>query len=205
MALSLICPKCRSAITSTSMPPRVGLTMPARCPRCGDVDAFILHSGAEAEGDWAKETEPTKEVEEEADVLASVIPAVGALYVLGNAKEVTKLIVLRLISFGLLFILFGGTFAISLSNPYFAVLASCAFILLAHASFTLSDRLNPSAIIKKYDIFVFFGLSAWLLVILGPLLAFEILLLALSPIFFLVDLVIAVVAFTAILEKKTNA
>ena len=209
MTRSVLCPKCKSLLPLPFRPRDAGVRVSVLCPKCDrQVDRLIVDSGPplKNKGDRAEEAEPSEDVvEEEAEVVASTVPGLGALYVLGNTKEVAKLVGLRLISFGLLFLLFGGTFAINLSNPYFLIAASCVFILLGHIGCFISDKVNFSAIIKDWDVLSVFVLCAYILFILVPLVLLEILLLAINPLFILLDLVIAVVLFTALAEKKSNS
>jgi hypothetical protein len=208
MTRSVLCPKCKSLLPFPFRPRDAGVRVNVLCPNCDrQVDGLIVDPGPplKNEGGWAKETEPTKEVEEEAEVIASAVPGIGALYVLGNTKEVAKLLGLRLLSFTALFLLFGGTFTVHQFNPYFLVAASCIFILLGHICCLISDRVKFPTIIKDWDILSFFTLSVFIVFILLPLLVFEVLLLTINPLFFLLDLVIAVVLLTTLGEKKPNA
>lgn len=207
MARAVLCPKCKSLLPLPFRARDVGSWISVSCPKCKrQVDGLITESEPSKgnEGGWAKQIEPTKEMEEEAEIIASTIPGVGALYALGNTKEVAKLIGLRLLSFAILFLFFGGTLAVHLSNPYFLVAVSCVFILLAHISCLVSDKVDFPAIIKDWDVVFIFPLCAYVLFILVPLVVFEILLLAINPLFILLDLVIAVLLFTALAEKKAN-
>jgi hypothetical protein len=198
MTLALLCPKCKSIIHASFVRPKSKLTIPASCPKCGDVDAFIVESGrAKGGANWARDAEPTTLEDEEVELMGSIIPAGGALFSIGNSLHVARFIGLRLLFFGAAFLIFGDYGPMNLQNPYLLVLGSSIFLLLSHIVYLIGGRLNLLSFIREFDFMgfsaIFLGVLA--LAVVGPLLVFEVLLIAFNPLFFLIDAGVSVISF----------
>ncbi|MFH0884942.1 MAG: hypothetical protein V1861_04490 [Candidatus Micrarchaeota archaeon] len=196
MTRALICPRCRTIIPGAFYPPKAKLAMAATCPKCGDVEAMIVELGRETRGGkWAKDVEPTELEDQETELISSIIPGGGALFSIGNSLKVARFIGLRLLVFCSAYLLFRDSGALNLQNPYVLVLGSSLFLLLSHLAYLISGRLNLRSFIKEYDATAGFFLVLTALMVLGPLLVFEVLLIAFSPLYFLLDAAIAALSF----------
>lgn len=186
MALSLLCPGCKSLLPLTVPEPKPGITVGAFCSKCGkDVGALVVELSASKKSWKLASPEPREKDKEEARELASIVPAGGALFVLGNSVEVAKFVVMRLITFGLLALVLGDRFAIDLKNPYFLAAASCVLLVLAHILYLTVGRMNQSRVMTDL---IMMGLVAIALPVITLLVIGELLLAFINPLFLVLDL-----------------
>ncbi len=154
------------------------------------------------EGEWAHALEPTGDDALKADALISAFPAGPAIASIGDSVRVATFIGMRMVAFSIAYLVIGGALAPSISNPYFLVAVSSLFLALANLAVLLARRLGlPSYALRGSDIFetiaVFISAGVLTVAVIGPLLVFEVLLLAFTPQFFLLDLLLTVLSFLA--------
>ena len=160
---------------------------------------IVTISGAKTRRKLEKDAEPTEKEAREAEILASAVPAGGALMAIGDTKEVAKLLLFRIALFGLAFLLFGGSLAVSFQNPCFILAGSSFFILVVHALFVIGSKIDIRAMMSGSEIFTIIIATLSFVMAFGPLVFFEVMLLAFAPLFFILDIVIAAVM---LLSKK---
>jgi|GEM_PF-6899003 len=200
MPYALVCPACKSVLSESGIPPKVGNFRPSFCGKCNkQVQAVLLWFDPEKgmaepilreERGWKpSDGEPTKEDAEVAEAVVSVIPGADVLKVLGNTKWLAGFLMLRFLAFGAAFLLSKGAFSVGLDNPYFLAFGSSLFLIACHAFLLISGWLRARGLPRDLGPLLVFPAA----LLLAPLLIFEIILLAYSPLFFLLDIAIGLV------------
>lgn len=188
MALALICPQCKSIISTAFFPPRASTTMLAFCRKCGkEVNATIISidkSGKKKK--WSPEqVEPTEREAEEAEIVTSVIPGIRAFTIIGNTREFLKFLVLRAAGQMIAALYLGATLQPG-SEAYGVIVGSFILFGIIHVVY----RMRPST-----PIALLFAL---------PIAAVELIQIALNPLLFVIDVVAAVVSILTISERHSG-
>ncbi len=165
------------------------------------------------EGDRGGVSSLDEKVDEEEEVLVSAVPGLDAISMAGNTRKVAAFIFLRIAFFSLSFFVFKGAFVVTLTNPYFLVLCSSVFLAAFHGLKWASDRFGlfdkTGELLKAAtnsrtpagffgSMFGMIGAALFLLMIIGPLLFFELMLAASNVLFLILDLTLAAVALMVI-------
>jgi hypothetical protein len=202
MPYALVCPVCKSVLSESDMPPRVGNFKSSYCGKCDkQVKAVLLWFDPKKgiaepivrdDGDWKpSDDQPTKQDSEVAEAVVSIIPGADALEVLGNTKWLAGFLLLRFLAFGTTFLFSKGTFSVALDNPYFLALGSSLFLVACHVLVLIADWFGArrSSGSRYLGIMLVFPGA----LMLAPLLIFEMILLTSSPLFFFLDIAVGLV------------
>ncbi len=153
-----------------------------------------------------------EKVDEEAEAVEELVPGLSALSVVGNTRKLAIMIATRLIFFALGFIIFRSQFDISFQNPYFLILGSSLFLIIFNLVYLISEKIGANAKVLQFmnthplsSSMIFIPLSLLLIFPLLGVITFEVLLATYSLMFFLIDVVIALVSLILLMEKKPGA
>lgn len=197
MPRALLCPKCKSVMPIPPKMPRYGTNVNVFCKKCDEnVDALVIQLDKESielkEGDL----DPTEQDKEEVEALSSM-PLLSSIYVIGDSLEVVKFLIIRTLAFALLFFFTGSGFLVSFSNPAFLILGSSVSVAVMHLLYILRPASSSGLALP-------WGLALILLGLL-PLVVFEVLLFAVSLLYVLVEVGVALISVALIKERHKGA
>ncbi len=193
----VVCPICKTVLPVLLKMPKIGTQKTNEtCPHCnkkvrGRVTDHISINHVEPIHKDVKE--------EEANIISNSIPALDAISTIGNSNKVGRFILVRIALFGFSFFAFHGIFTITLTNPYFLVLVSSVSLIMCHIIHIISNRSNIMKSIADWGILGMFPLLIYLFFIIGPLILFEILLLASNPLFIIGDILVGILSMLLII------
>lgn len=150
--------------------------------------------------------DPTEEDKKIADAVINFIPGLGVITTIGNSIEMAKLLLIRIIVFGLLFFHREDILTTDIKNPYFLVVISSVSLVALHIAYITGGHkkeflkeLAKSSFIAGTIAGIFFGaISLIFLFLLGS----EVMLLAHNWRFFLIDITIGAIWLIVVTDSN---